>query len=77
MGRLHPHRLAGDLHVLVAEIELEGLARRKHQRHECHPDVAGRRLGLDAEGPGHGLRRPTLAQHAPNHLGSTGGRRAG
>ena len=31
---LHPHRLARDLHVLVAEVELVGVARRKAQRHE-------------------------------------------
>ena len=31
---LHPHRLARDLHVLVAPVELVGLARPEHQRDE-------------------------------------------
>ncbi len=45
VGRLHPHRLAGDLDVLMAPVELERLTRRKRQRHERHRPVARRRLG--------------------------------
>ena len=39
VGDLHPQGRAGDLHVLMAPVELEGLARTKHQRHEGQSGV--------------------------------------
>src|SRR3546814_6042834 len=41
MRNLHAHRLAGDLHVLMAPVELIGLARPERQRDEGGNTIAG------------------------------------
>src|SRR3546814_9501398 len=41
MRNLHAHRLAGDLHVLMAPVELIGLARLERQRDEGGNTIAG------------------------------------
>src|SRR3546814_19420267 len=41
MRDLHPHRLARDLHILMAPVELVGLAGLEHQRDEGRDTIAG------------------------------------
>ncbi len=53
MGDLDPHRLASDLDILVAPVELVGLARPEHQRDE-RGHVAARILAPCA-GPARGV----------------------